>query len=41
MAVGTKPPRHYKQLVYLVLLPDSFVTQQLFLSGNGVGVVLW
>ena len=36
MAVGTKPPRHYKQLVYFVLLPDFVVTQQLFLSSNGV-----
>ena len=36
MAEGTTPPRHYKQPLCFVLLPDFFVTQQLLLSSNGV-----
>ena len=36
MAEGTKPPRHYNQQVYFVLVPDFFKSRHLFLSKNGV-----
>ena len=36
MAEGTKPPRSYRRLVYLVLDPSFIVDNQLFLTKNGV-----
>ena len=39
MAEGTTPPRHYRQPSYLVLDPEFFRSQQLFLTKNGVILV--